>query len=233
MTRPDCGSCRELCPELALGLVTGRERADALTHLQGCEGCRKHLAGLTRLHDELLAVIPDIEPPPGFETRVLARLDTTPDRRRPPIPATIVATALAAAVIAAAVIAGAVIGGATLTGSFNPATDTAASPVAAGVRPVLFAPLLIEGREIGKVYAYPEKPSWLYLYLDTATGQRPLTCTLLRRDGTTTIAASFPVLDGNAFWGGPVSIDRATLAGVRVTDDTGAVLASAGFDGPR
>jgi hypothetical protein len=46
------------------------------------------------------------------------------------------------------------------------------------------------------------------------------------------VAVPFPLVDGDAFWGGPVPIDRATLAGVRITDSTGTVLAAADLTGP-
>jgi hypothetical protein len=227
--RPDCASCRELCPELALGLVTGPERADAFTHLQGCTGCREHLAVLTRLHDELLALIPEAEPPLSFETRVLAPLATTRTGRGPLRPAALVVAGVVAGAAAVALISAAVLGG-----SFHPATEPAApsAAVTAGERPVLFAALTAGSREVGQVYAHTDTPSWVYVYVEAGPGQGPLTCTVMRRDGTAAASAPLPRADGDAFWGGPVPIDRATLAGVRVTDATGALLATARFDGP-
>jgi hypothetical protein len=71
-------SCRELADvaaELALGSLTGRERAEALAHLECCAACRELVARLMTTGEKLLGLLPMIEPPPGFETRVLQRIE--------------------------------------------------------------------------------------------------------------------------------------------------------------
>ena len=69
-----CDEFAEVAAELALGVLTGRERAAALAHLDVCECCRELVRELTMTGEELLALLPSREPPAGFETRVLARL---------------------------------------------------------------------------------------------------------------------------------------------------------------
>jgi anti-sigma-K factor RskA len=69
-----CDEFAEVAAELALGVLTGRERAAALAHLGGCESCREHVRELTMVGDELLALLPPQEPSAGFESRVLDRL---------------------------------------------------------------------------------------------------------------------------------------------------------------
>ena len=69
-----CDEFAEVAAELALGVLTGRERAAALAHLDGCESCREQVRELTMVQDELLALLPAQEPPAGFESRVLDRL---------------------------------------------------------------------------------------------------------------------------------------------------------------
>ena len=78
-----CDETRALASELALGIADGAERAEALDHLAGCADCRRAVAELTEVTDELLLIAPEHEPPVGFESRVLARLDPQPVRRRP------------------------------------------------------------------------------------------------------------------------------------------------------
>ena len=73
-----CAELEELAAELALGTVAGAERAAALSHLARCGGCRNQVEQLARIADRLLLVAPAGEPPPGFESRVLARLDLVP-----------------------------------------------------------------------------------------------------------------------------------------------------------
>ena len=69
-----CDQFAEVAAEFALGVLTGRERAAALAHLNGCESCREQVRELTMVGDELLALLPPAEPPAGFESRVLDRL---------------------------------------------------------------------------------------------------------------------------------------------------------------
>jgi hypothetical protein len=77
MSEPNDMTCAELADvatELALGVLTGRERAAALAHLDTCDGCREEVRQLMATSDQLLALLPPAEPPAGFETRVLDRI---------------------------------------------------------------------------------------------------------------------------------------------------------------
>jgi len=79
-------SCDEfggVAAELALGVLTGRERAAALAHLDGCESCREQVRELTMVQDELLSLLPSQEPPAGFESRVLDRLGLAAPGQQP------------------------------------------------------------------------------------------------------------------------------------------------------
>jgi hypothetical protein len=124
-----CSQLRDIAPEVALGLVTGEERAVALAHLEGCAACRAEVASLAGVADELLLIGPEAAPPEGFDRRVLARLTEVraaeapsaarrggpahmrrrgrrrrPDRRRLAVGA-MLSTAAAAVVLVAAVVA--------------------------------------------------------------------------------------------------------------------------------
>ncbi len=78
-----CDEFAEVAAELALGVLTGRERARALAHLDGCESCREQVRELSMAGDELLALLPSAEPPAGFESRVLERLGLTAPGQQP------------------------------------------------------------------------------------------------------------------------------------------------------
>jgi hypothetical protein len=69
-----CGEMADVAAELALGVLTGRERAMAVAHLDHCDACREHVRQLMATGEQLLELLPPAEPPAGFETRVLARL---------------------------------------------------------------------------------------------------------------------------------------------------------------
>ncbi|HSZ43495.1 MAG TPA: hypothetical protein VK817_26315 [Trebonia sp.] len=69
-----CERFADVAAELSLGVLTGRERADALAHLEHCDACRETVRQLTMTGEQLLGLLPSVEPPAGFETRVLSRL---------------------------------------------------------------------------------------------------------------------------------------------------------------
>jgi hypothetical protein len=69
-----CGELADVAAELALGVLTGRERAAALAHLETCEACQEDVRQLMATGGQLLELLPPVEPPAGFETRVLDRL---------------------------------------------------------------------------------------------------------------------------------------------------------------
>ncbi|MGH3210923.1 MAG: hypothetical protein ACRDNO_24520 [Trebonia sp.] len=69
-----CGELADVAAELALGVLTGRERAMAVAHLDNCDECREHVRQLMATGEQLLQLLPSAEPPAGFETRVLERL---------------------------------------------------------------------------------------------------------------------------------------------------------------
>src|SRR4051794_30909177 len=81
-----CAEVEDLAAELALGGIGGAERAAALAHLARCDPCRALVDQLARAADSILLVAPSVEPPAGFESRVLARIasaaEPVPLRRR-------------------------------------------------------------------------------------------------------------------------------------------------------
>jgi predicted anti-sigma-YlaC factor YlaD len=60
--------------ELALGALTGRQRARAIEHLERCDACRRRVGDMTGTAEQLLRLLPECEPPPGFAIRVASRI---------------------------------------------------------------------------------------------------------------------------------------------------------------
>jgi hypothetical protein len=69
-----CAELAEVAAELALGVLTGRERAVAIAHLDTCDACREDVRQMMGTAERLRGLLPQAEPPAGFETRVLQRL---------------------------------------------------------------------------------------------------------------------------------------------------------------
>ena len=78
-----CAELADVAAELALGVLTGRERAVAVAHLDRCDGCREYVRQLMATGDQLVELLPAAEPPAGFETRVLTRLGLPPPAQEP------------------------------------------------------------------------------------------------------------------------------------------------------
>jgi hypothetical protein len=108
-----CAGVEAIAAELALGIVPGDERADALRHLATCPACRDRVDELARVADQLLLAAPEEEPPPGFESRVLDRVAAERGpaviqpirRRRPWLLASVAAAALVVAASVGALVA--------------------------------------------------------------------------------------------------------------------------------
>ncbi len=72
MSAYTCGQLRDVAPELALGVLGGAERAEAIMHVNGCARCQALVSEYTEVADAIPLLAPEMEPPPGFEGRVLA-----------------------------------------------------------------------------------------------------------------------------------------------------------------
>jgi Putative zinc-finger len=164
--RWSCEEVRSLAPELALGIAAGDDRARALEHLADCPACRGRLEELSSVADELLLLAPAQEPPAGFESRVLGRLEppARPRRRR-----RILVPAFAAG--AAALAAAAVLWVATKEDR-DLASRYRATLAEANGKYLTAEPLTAPGgARAGTVFGYEGEPSWVVVTV--YEGSRP------------------------------------------------------------
>jgi hypothetical protein len=247
-----CAEFADAAAELALGVLTGRERAQALAHLDQCEACRENVRQLTVTGEELVGLLPAIEPPAGFETRVMERLGLgTPAPSPAPGPARQLSPArrfglkladwigggwtgrggvshprriLAAAAVAVAVIV-AGLGGWGLHGTTSSPTVSALSS----------ATLLTASHQTaGKIYFYDAGSRWLYMSVNIPSGSGAVDdgtviCQVEGPDGHVTTVGSFRLTGGYGYWGSPDPVTSGTLTGARLVTTTGTVLATATF----
>jgi hypothetical protein len=226
-----CEDFAEVAAELALGVLTGRERAAALEHLDRCDACRETVRQLSMTGEELLGLLPAIEPPPGFETRVLGRIgiaDPAPGSRgrggrwrRPGRAgrAGFTRQTLAAAAIVLTVLGAALGGWGVRTATTHPASTALSSA----------ALLTASQQAVGKVFLYNGSPRWVYMsvYLETAKG--PVTCELVGKDGRVTKVGTFSMDDGYGAWGSADPVDNGPITAARLVSANGKVLATARF----
>jgi putative zinc finger protein len=94
-----CAQVRELAPELALGVLAGAERAETITHVNGCARCQAYVSELTSAADALPLLTPEVEPPAGFEARVMRGIAAGRRGHRRRWIATVAAVAAAVAIL--------------------------------------------------------------------------------------------------------------------------------------
>jgi hypothetical protein len=239
-----CREFSDVAAELALGVLTGRERAQALAHLDHCASCREKVRELTATGEGLLGLLPSVEPPAGFETRVMDRLGLSvpapspagrarwtsrlvlpgrkPARRAPAgqaRPGGRTRRALALAAVTLAVVA-AGLGG----WGLRPGT-----PAPAGA-PLSSATLLSASHQsAGKIFLYRGSSRWLYMSVYMPAGNGTVICEVESGDGHITTVGSFRLTDGRGYWGSPVPPTHGPLTGARLVGPGGTVLATASF----
>ncbi len=107
----NCLAVRDLLPELALGVLPARERADVERHLRWCAGCRKESSDFGRSAATLAYALAPARTPAALEDRVVERVRKA---ARPKAARRLRTTA--AAIVAATIAAGSLGWGAVMAG---------------------------------------------------------------------------------------------------------------------
>jgi hypothetical protein len=226
--RAHCGEYEDSLAELALGILTGRARAAALAHVDACPHCAEELEQLSRAADAVVSVAPAVEPPVGFEVRILNRMGVaeSPARRRAQArwAGRVPRAVMAAAAAAVALVAGLGIGWATGSGPGQPV------PVAAGhlaTHPVASASLVENGASVGHVSAYAGATPWMIMTLADSWTDGRVTCQVVTSDGVVHTVGSFVAKDGYGAWADPLRVNPRSIRRAQVVTPEGVVIASA------
>ena len=214
-----CDEFREQLAELAVGGIDASERNDLLRHTAHCASCQMALEQMTTVADCVLDETLEIEPPPGFEQRVLSRLNAAPlatvsAPRARVRTAVLVACALAAGSIATVLVA-------------NTVRDRA-QPSAA-VHAVRHGTLIrIDGRPNGQVMLVDQPRAMVIVTIDHP---RPFTgrvnCELELPNGHKSVVGSWSYDDvESGAWAVGIPDESLTAIRMNVLDTTGAVAAS-------
>lgn len=191
----NCHDIADLLAEVATGAASGPDRARVLSHLTGCEDCRRELAELTKVADEVLRVAPEHQPPAGFESAVLARIAASADQPGPEQPASIEPKrrlwrplAMAAAAVTIALAASGTVwqvtsGDRELAASYRDTLNVAHGQYFTAA-PVLDS----SGAQVGHVFAYQGEPSWVFAVLGQAPEPGTYDVVITTDDSTDTVA---------------------------------------------
>jgi hypothetical protein len=229
---PDCARIREALPEVALGIADGEQRALALEHIASCPECRRQLERLSSLTDELIALAPEHEPPPGFENRVLDRLDLRrrrrhPERRRLRRPAR---RGLRRWALAAAVPGVAAVTALAMNVSYRSDLRLAAQYRTAlmNAHGTFFQSARLQppaGQEAGIVFAYQGSRSWMFYTLDGRYAAGLYAEQVVTRSGRTLTLPPFKLVNGS--WGIATPVPVRDIALVKLIPKTGGVTLTA------
>lgn len=211
----DCAAVREVAAELALGTLAGPARGEALAHLAGCPECRAEVQSLAEAADQLLALASEAEPPAGFESAVLARI-------QPPATPSVRRRVLLAAAAVVLVLAG--LGAGLLVGSGGGDSGELAS--AAMVDP--------DGETVGEVWRSGGDEATLVVsvpaWADIESRDGPRYAFRLELDGGGTVeVGDFGLGDGSSSWGVDAPVAAESITAVSVIDDTGRVWCTGTF----
>jgi anti-sigma factor RsiW len=219
----DAQGCEEHAPdlsELALGVLTGRERARALSHVETCPRCAEELEQLSRAADAVVQVAPEVEPPLGFEVRLFERMGVADVRHRTRrrVPRWVPGVLAAAAAVAALAV------GLTLSlSSPTPPAQNAAGPA----RHVALADLVENGVSVGHVVTHGGAQPWMSMMLADSSARGSVDCVVVTKDGVTHWVGSFTADEGYGAWLAPLHVDPKDIRSAEVVSPSGTVIATA------
>ena len=199
-----CAEHADELAELALGVLTGRERARVLAHVESCPRCSAELEVLSRAADSVVLAAPEVEPPMGFEVRLFEGMgvaDGVSPRRRfwhsRWVPAAVAAAAAAMLVALGA--------GLALTSS--PRTPSTSHTGSLPSR--TSAPLREDGRTVGHVTIDAGRP-WMSMTLADSSAHGVVQCVVVTDDGVVHHVGTFVARAGYGAWIAPLHVEPDT-----------------------
>jgi len=211
-----CEAFRIDLAETALGVVSGRRRAEVLGHVASCATCSAELEEFMVAADALMHFAPESDPPVGFELRLANRLRSEASRRSSS------GWRRAGALVAAAAVTAALgVGvGAWATSGTNPGGVQAMTNITS-------ANLSSRGHVLGEFLVSAGKPAWMYMTVDSGKWTGVVTCQVVLASGKIENVGQFTLEGGYGAWGAPLMTSAAQVRGARLISADGTVYASA------
>ncbi|MDQ6852643.1 MAG: hypothetical protein M3046_02970 [Actinomycetota bacterium] len=220
MTMLGCAEVREVAPELALDVLIGSERADALAHMSECSACRSLLGELTEVVDAVPLLVAEAQPPSGFQNRVLQQMSTRARRTRRRWPALLAAAAAFVLVVTATAVLVQGRGSETRVAAdsrqVRPASGDARSTTMVGAG----------GEQVGRIFTTPGDTALLMVSVNYGVPSGTYSIEQRTGDGTAQQLGQMQVSDGHGTWGG-VTARGVRPVSVALIDAHGVVLCQA------
>ncbi len=226
-----CADLADTRVELALGLLSGTDRAGAVSHLASCRTCREEVDDLSRVVDQLSLLAPPTEPPSGFETRVLAlvtdgRVERGRMGRGRRLPYAFRAGRLIGGRAAAVVAVGLVALGLVLGFAADRTGDHEAAEQGVRIPPVKTALAVSpSGRTTCRVVVTGSQPATVLVSLDAPPGASGAYAVAMQQlDGPTIELGTLQLADGHGVLARSVPVDAARLTTMLMYGVDGKVL---------
>jgi len=212
MSTPSCAGVRERAPDLALGALTGPERAEVVAHLDGCPSCQALVGEYASVADALLDLAPEAEPASELAPPVLGAMQPARHRRR---------RHRVAALVAAATLA--LTAGTGLTVALV-ARDGSGSASTATTSALRSAPMVGAGDvTVGRVVSTGDRPPKLAVSVDYWVPDGHYQLAALDGNGGTEPVGSLQVSGGRGAWTGRTTSVGHPVA-VELVDQSGNVV---------
>jgi predicted anti-sigma-YlaC factor YlaD len=209
----DCAAVEERAAELALGVLSGPERAAVVEHLASCAQCRSVVGELAEVADLLPGLAPEAAPPAGFEDRVLGAMRG--DRRRAFRRRVMAVGAAAAAAAILSVVAVRVI-------DANRSGQTQASPALHSVAMVGWG-----GETVGRLVVAGESHQSLAVSVDYSVPDGAYSLIMNGSSGASHSLGTITVAQGQGDWSGTAELSKRDTVTVSMVDQAGAVVCKA------
>ena len=217
MSALTCAETRDVAPELALGVLCGAERAEALQHIDECGPCRTFVGELTDATDALPLLAPEAEPPPGFERRIVARFGSA-RRRTVRRWITVVAATAAAATIISVVVVRVADRDDVPSASETAVSDVRSVPMIGG-----------DGSPVGWAFVSDGRPAAVGVSVAYGLDAGRYTIEMQLESGPSLEVGGLNVVDGHGVWSGTADVAdaSATATAVTLVDAAGTVVCRA------
>ena len=208
---------RDDLAEYTLGILDGRARSDLLDHVNTCEECATEIAEFTKVADALLYAVPGVEPPVGFESRVVERIARSSSTvlKRPRRARGLFALVAAAVLLSFA-------GG---WAFHRLMTTTINVNVKSAIGQMERRSLLAKGTAVGTVYAYSGTPSWMFVSVDAPLALNLVKCVVLTGSGARVDVGTFALAHGKGAWGTSLPVPFQSVKSIELTSSSGVVVA--------
>jgi hypothetical protein len=207
---------RASLPELALDILDGRQRATVMSHVENCEECAGELRALSATADALVLVPVAVDPPLGFESRVIERI-----RRSDPALAHGRFRTLRLAAAAAAIIVAFGVG-------WTVEHVTSAPSHASATGPLIERSLTASGKTVGSIYVDTGQPSWMFVSLNVPGAPSRIRCEVITSSGRHDVIGTFSLVAGHGAWAKTLPMAWSSVRTVDITTTSGVRIATLG-----